>query len=51
MSAIQYARSTELKFVFLGAKVLLITVMISQDGPYVLWKQERTNVQEVKEYV
>lgn len=51
MSAVQYARSTELRFVFLGTKVLLVTIMMSQDGPYILWKQERTNVQEVKEYI
>jgi hypothetical protein len=51
MSAIEYGRSTELRFVFVGTKVLLVTIMLNQDGPYILWKQERTNVQEVKEYM
>lgn len=52
MTAINYGRSTELKFVFVGPKVLLISAMINEQyESYVLWKEEKTNVQEVKSYI
>ena len=52
MTAKNYGRSTEIKCVFTGNKVILITAMISdQHKPYVLWKEEKTNVQEVKNYL
>lgn len=50
MTAINYGRSTELKFIFLGNKVLLIAIMISeQHEPYVLWKEEKTTPEEVNQ--
>lgn len=52
MSAINYGRSTEVKFVFIGPKVLLVSAMISEEHePYVLYKEEKTNVEEVKVYI
>ena len=48
MTAIEYGRSTELKFIFLGNKVLIITIMINGDHePYVLWKEEKTTPEDV----
>jgi hypothetical protein len=39
MTAVALGKSTELKFVFVGNKALLIQIMISEAGePYVLWK-------------
>ena len=52
MSAVNYGKSTEIKCVFTGNKALLITAMISETHkPYVLWKEEKTNVEEVKVYL
>lgn len=52
MTAINYGRTTELKYVFVGAKVLLISAMISEQlVPYILWKEEKSNVEEVKAYI
>ena len=52
MSVIKFGRSTEIKCIFTGNKVLLIAVMVSEtQEPYVLWKEEKTNVEEVKVYI
>ena len=53
MSAVNYGRSSELKFVFVGEdKVLLVTSMITEDKePYILWKEEKKNVEEIKKYI
>ena len=52
MTAVNYGRSTEVRFVFTGAKVLLVSAMINEDHePYVLYKEEKTNVEEVKVYI
>jgi len=45
MSVVKFGRSTEIKCVFIGTKVLLVAVMVSEtQEPYVLWKEEKTNV-------
>ena len=45
MTAVNYGRSTELKFVFTGPKVLLVSTMINEQfESYVLWKEDKTNV-------
>lgn len=52
MTALHYDRSTELKFVFVGAtKAVLITIVVTAGETYTLWKEEKTNVAEIKEYV
>lgn len=52
MTALQYDRSTELKFVFVGAtKAVLITIVVTTGETYTLWKEEKANVAEIKEYV
>jgi len=39
MTAVTLGKSTELKFVFVGSKALLIQIMVTEAGePYVLWK-------------
>lgn len=52
MSVVKFGRSTEIKCVFTGNKVLLVAVMVSEtQEPYVLWKEEKTNVEEVRVYL
>ena len=52
MTAINYGRSTEIKCVFIGKKVLLISAMVSENHePYVLVKEEKSNVKEVEAYL
>lgn len=49
MTAIKYDRTTELKFVFIGElKVFLISIVVSEEDTYTLWKEEKTNVDEIK---
>lgn len=46
LTAINYGRSTELKFIFVGnSKVLLITIVVNEQETYTLWKEEKTNVE------
>ena len=52
MTAVNYGRSSEIKCVFIGKKVLLITAMVSENHePYVLVKEEKSNVKEVEAYL
>lgn len=52
MTAIKYDRTTELKFVFIGGqKVVLISIVVAEEETYTLWKEEKTNVGEIKEYI
>lgn len=52
MTAIKYDRTTELKFVFIGElKVFLISIVVSEEDTYTLWKEEKTNVDEIKQYI
>jgi len=52
LTASTLGKSTELKFVFVGAKGLLIQIMVNEAGePYVLWKEEKPNVAEIIEAV
>lgn len=52
MTAIKYERTTELKFVFIGGqKVVLISIVVTEEDTYTLWKEEKTNVDEIKEYI
>ncbi len=52
MTAIKYDRTTELKFVFIGGqKVVLISIVVAEEDTYTLWKEEKTNVDEIKEYI
>ena len=49
MTAIKYDRTTELKFVFIGGqKVVLISIIVAEEDTYTLWKEEKTNVDEIK---
>jgi len=50
MTARLLGKFTELKFVFLGVKALIIEIMVSEAAePYVLWKEEKQNVADIKE--
>ena len=52
MTLKKYGRSNEIKCIFIGNKALVVTVMVSeQHKPYILWKEEKTNVEEVKVYL
>lgn len=52
MTAIKYDRTTELKFVFIGGqKVVLISIIVAEEDTYTLWKEEKTNVDEIKQYI
>lgn len=52
MTAKDYRRTTELKFIFIGAtNVLLITIVSTDSETYTLWMEQKSNVQEVKNYI
>jgi hypothetical protein len=53
MTAKFLGKYTELKFVFVGAKALLVQLMVNQDGSdtYIVWKEEKENVADIKEAV
>lgn len=52
MTALAYAKTTELKFVFVGpTKAVIMTIVVGEEDTYTLWKEEKTNVEEITEYV
>jgi hypothetical protein len=52
MTALHYGRTTELKFVFVGpAKASIISIIVGPEEIYTLWKEEKTNVVEITQYI
>lgn len=40
MTALSYAKTTELKFVFVGpAKAVIMTIVVGSEDIYTLWKE------------
>lgn len=52
MTVLTYDRSTELKFVFVGAdKAIVLDIVVAGDQTYTLWKEEKSDVEEIKQYI
>lgn len=52
MTALHYDRTTELKFVFVGGeKAVIISIVVGADDIYTLWKEQKDNGEEIKEYI
>lgn len=52
MTALHYDRTTELKFVFVGGeKASIISIVVGPEEVYTLWKEEKSNGEEIKEYI
>lgn len=48
MTALAYAKTTELKFVFVGpTKAIIITIVVGEEDIYTLWREVKTNVEEI----
>lgn len=54
MTALNYDRTTELKFVFVGGeKAVVIAIVVGGEGEetYTLWKDQKDNGEEVRQHV